>query len=206
MPPTTPSLVALDHPPGPAWLELFEAIRARGDAVLPLDPHLGADGRQELLERMRPAELWTPTERLSLPAPLPVAEDTAVVLMTSGTTGIPKGVELSQSALDAAARLTDERLEARPGDRWLCCLPLHHVGGLGILGRAALLGTAPEIHERFDVDAVGRSAARFVSLVPTMLLRLLDAGVALDRFETILLGGARIPPRLLERARKAGGN
>jgi O-succinylbenzoic acid--CoA ligase len=110
-------------------------------------------------------------------------------------------VELTRSNLAAAARASNERLGAAPGDRWLCCVPLHHVAGIGILARSLLAGTDPVVHEGFDPHAVGRApSATLVSLVPTMLVRLLDAGVDLARFRCILLGGAAASPALLRRA------
>ncbi len=70
--------------------------------------------------------------------------------------------------------------------------------------RAWLAGGEPLVHPRFDVAAVAAADADHVSLVPTMLGRLLDAGVDLARFRTLLLGGAPAPAALLARARAAG--
>ena len=67
-----------------------------------------------------------------------------------------------------------------PGDRWLCPLPLHHVGGLGVLIRSVINHTTAVVHERFDVERVRATLeageVTLVSLVPTMLARLRDAG------------------------------
>lgn len=63
-------------------------------------------------------------------------------------------------------------------DTWLCCLPLHGVAGLAIVARAWHTGVPLQVHERFDPERVLRAAreqgATLVSLVPTMLARLLD--------------------------------
>src|SRR5688572_29071091 len=131
-----------------------------------------------------------------------LAPDTVLVVATSGTTGRPKFVELSDSAIDAAVSLTNGAVGAVPGDRWLCCLPVTNVGGLMTLLRSRALGTDAVIHEHFSVDAIrDEREARFVSLVPTMLHRLLEAEVDLDAFERVLVGGARASNDLLERAR-----
>ncbi len=89
-------------------------------------------------------------------------------------------------------------------------MPLAHVGGLSILLRSTLYGTTVIMHERFDTDAAlselmnPERAVTLVSLVPTMLARLLDGG--LERPPTlrwVLLGGGPIPGALLERASRA---
>ncbi len=98
-----------------------------------------------------------------------------------------------------------------PQERWLAVMPLTHVGGLTILLRSAIYATTVVIHDDFDVQAVlaelmdPSNAITLVSLVPTMLARLLDAG--LQRAETLrwaLLGGGPIPPGLLARAESQG--
>jgi O-succinylbenzoic acid--CoA ligase len=131
----------------------------------------------------------------------------AVVLATSGSTGRPKGAELSAGALLASARASLARLGAGPGARWLGCLPAHHISGLGVLVRSLVAGTTPRVSAQLDAAEVAGATAGgcgYVSLVPTQLGRLLDAGAPVDRFQAILLGGAAAPPELLDRARAAG--
>jgi o-succinylbenzoate---CoA ligase len=82
-----------------------------------------------------------------------------------------------------------------PGDRWLLALPVHHVAGLQVLARARALGTEPVLPTVPRPRAIASADADHVSLVPTQLARLLDAGADLTRFRTILLGGARHPTR-----------
>jgi len=79
------------------------------------------------------------------------------------------------------------------------------VAGLQTILRARDLGAEPIIHERFDAHAVGAATeARWVSLVPTQLVRLLDEGIGLGHLDGILLGGAPPMPGLLDRAAAAG--
>ena len=97
----------------------------------------------------------------------------------------------------------------RPDDRWLSCLPLYHVGGLAVLFRSCLYGTAVVLHRRFDVEAFNESldtkAITLTSLVPTMLYRLLRArGRWPDSLRLVLLGGAAASPELLAEAAAAG--
>src|SRR5205085_10124232 len=103
----------------------------------------------------------------------------AAVMHTSGSTGAPKPVELTfgnwlWSALGSAVALG-----APPDERWLCALPLSHVGGLSIVVRSAIQGTTAVVHERFEADRVAAAApgCTAVSVVPTTLARLLDAGL-----------------------------
>lgn len=131
----------------------------------------------------------------------------AIVVRTSGTTSEPKEVVLSYgnwlwSALGSAAALGHP-----PHERWLSALPLTHVGGLSILLRSVIAGTTVLLHERWSTEVVLRALddATIVSLVPTTLRRLLDAGLqGPPALRWALLGGAPIPPDLLARAREAG--
>jgi o-succinylbenzoate---CoA ligase len=191
MPVSAPGLLrALSLPPGEAFVAALDAAWERGDAVLPLDPAAPPAVTERLVAAMRPEE--------------PVDAGVAVVVATSGSTGEPRGAQLTHAALAASARATHTRIGREPHDRWLSCLPWQHIGGLQVMLRARLLDIPLEIHERFEVDAVAAAAATLVSLVPTQLVRLLDAGVDLRRFRVILLGGAAATPGLLERAHDRG--
>ena len=132
-----------------------------------------------------------------------------LLLFTSGTTGQPKGAMLSLEALWAAAAASSERLETGPDDRWLACMPLAHIGGLSILLRGLYDGLLVVAHPRFSAAAVAASlhseAITRLSLVPTMLRDLLDAGATPPpSLRTLLLGGAAAPPDLVRRAVAAG--
>jgi O-succinylbenzoic acid--CoA ligase len=131
------------------------------------------------------------------------------VLFTSGTTGSPKPVVLSRGNFEASAIASAWNLGVAPGDRWLCVLPLHHVGGLAILWRSAIYGTTAVLHERFDPDAVlaafQSGDVTIASLVPTMLRRLRDAGLSgAGGVRAILLGGGPVPRDLLEWSAEVG--
>lgn len=199
------SLVAVRLPPGAGFVDALEAVWAGGDAVLPVDPLLPEPALRAMLDRLRPTAIIDERGRHPLSDPIAVAPGLALVVTTSGSTGEPKGVELDHAALEHSARASLDRLGARPGDRWLCCLPTSHVAGISVLVRSRLLGTPAIVHPRFDPAAVGAATgASMVSLVPTMLARLLDAGVDLRHFRAVLLGGAAAPPGLVERAHAAG--
>jgi O-succinylbenzoic acid--CoA ligase len=130
--------------------------------------------------------------------------ETAVVLFTSGTTGNPKGVRLTARNLHHSAVASALRLGVSPDDRWLCCLPVSHMGGLAPVVRTALYGTTLVVQREFDAEATAHALAEHsvtgVSLVPTQLRRLLDVDAPLGDLETVLVGGAPTPEHLLDRA------
>jgi O-succinylbenzoic acid--CoA ligase len=192
-------------PPGPALFGMVrDAVLGDGPALLPLGPDLPAPALRATLEALRPTHVATPDGVRPSPGGVPAGGGTAVIIATSGSTGSPKGVELPAAALVASATASLRRLGARPGERWLCCLPPSHVSGLQVLVRSLLSESEPLIHERFSPGEVARSGADHVSLVPTQLRRMVDVGADLSRFRTILLGGAPAPPGLLAAARESG--
>jgi O-succinylbenzoic acid--CoA ligase len=196
-------LVAVAARPGPDWIPLLSDLWERGVAILPLDERLTARERVAIVARARPGLLLEGGAWRRLEDALP-AEGLALVIHTSGVGGTPKLVELEPAAVAAAVSSSALALEATSSDRWLCCLPLAHVGGLLVLLRAVLLGAPVVVRERFDPRTVTNAEAEFTSLVPTMLRSLLDARIDLTRFRSILVGGASLREDLRERARAAG--
>lgn len=180
----------------------------RGDAVLPLPWDAPAAVVDGLLTALRPARLVERRDGRESDRALaggdPVAAGTALVVATSGTTGEPRGVELSHAAVDASVNASLARLGARQGERWLCCLPLHHVAGLAVLLRSSRLGTDAVVHDRFDAEAVLRSGVGWVSLVPAQLERIVAAEAGLAEMPAVLLGGGPVAPELVARASARG--
>jgi O-succinylbenzoic acid--CoA ligase len=136
---------------------------------------------------------------------------TLAVLYTSGTSGTPKGACLSWSNLLASAAASEERLGAAVRLRWLACMPLFHVGGLSLLVRSVVFGAPLRLHDRFDAasvsDALDAGDVAGISLVPTMLHRLLEhrgSRRAPPGLRVVLLGGAAAPAQLVRRALEAG--
>ena len=130
------------------------------------------------------------------------------LLFTSGTTGKPKAAQLTVAALDALARASAENLGPRPADRWLCNLPLFHVGGLGTAVRCAHDGATLVLHPRFDAGAMVRAVREdgitHGSLVARTLEECLEAGLERRGLRGVLVGGGPVPPALVERARARG--
>lgn len=141
----------------------------------------------------------------------PPFDATQAIVFTSGTTGRPKGAMIRFANHFWSAAASAFRLGVQPGDRWLACLPLYHVGGLAVLFRSCLYGTTVVLHNGFDVTAVRESlrgeGVTVVSLVPTMLNRLLRdgwRGADSPALRLVLLGGAAAAPALLQEAAEAG--
>ena len=205
--PMSPSvaLVAIALP-RPAAARAVVAAWEAGEAVLPLDPGAPAAELKGALAAARPTHLLDAEGRRRLPGGEPAEAGVAAVVATSGTADAPKVVELGADAVRWSALATSAALEAGPGDRWLCCLPVHGVAGLAVVARAWHTGLPVEVQERFDPVAVGRAAGRatLVSLVPAMLRRLLAAGDEPARFRRVLLGGGPIPAALAAEAARRG--
>ena len=200
-------LAALIEPDGPSFQRLLFQAWDDGFAVLPLDPRLPGPAIQDLLERFRPAWMIDQSVRRGLPDGIPVAGNVALVMPTSGTTGKPKGVLLTHDAIAASAHAVRQRIGHDLGERWLCCLPLTHIAGISILVRSRLAGSTTVIHNDFEPTAVAaEKQTTLISLVPTTLRRLLDAGVDLSRYRAVLIGGGPVPAQLLDQAREAGTN
>ncbi|HET6505979.1 MAG TPA: AMP-binding protein [Baekduia sp.] len=199
--------VGLAIPPGLDYVVALHACLLAGALVVPID--------LRLTEAERPAVDLTFTGAVRCSPEADVRDvhdldDPAILVHTSGTTSAPKPIRLTYgnwlwSALGSAVALGVD-----PDERWLCTLPLSHVGGLSILLRSAIYGTTAIVHERFETDRVlealrAPGGPTIVSLVPTTLARLLDAGLTRPpALRWALLGGAPLPPALLARAADAG--
>ena len=203
--------VALALAPGEEFVVALHGCLLAGVAAVPVDLRLS---EEERARRLAGAELVIsePVREATAATPFAFAGDPPVAIMhTSGTTAAPKPVVLTHSNFQASALGSAVALGLDPAERWLCPMPLNHVGGLSIAIRSSIYATTAVLPGRFDTEAVlgelmdpGRRTT-IVSLVPTMLSRLLDAG--LEHPPTLrwaLLGGGPIAPVLLERAGAAG--
>jgi O-succinylbenzoic acid--CoA ligase len=173
-----------------------EAWRQAGSAALTM---LACDAGSPLAGHQQRAlpEAFTDAPLAGTPATgaAPLApEEPALVLFTSGTGGEPKAARLSQGALAAAARAAATRLALAPGQAWLGCLPLDHIGGASLAWRAGHSGQELLLTSRFDAPAVSAllDQAHGISVVATMLHRLVRerAGAPWpSRLATLLVGG-----------------
>jgi O-succinylbenzoic acid--CoA ligase len=192
------------------YVVLLHALMKLGAVAVPLDPRLADAERTTRLERIGPALVVEDFRTVAdaAEADFALAGDIDLgsihcVIHTSGTQGTPKPVELTYSNHLWSAFGSGVRIGVDRADRWLCCLPLHHIGGLAIVLRSAIYGTAIVV-ERFDPEKVARvivdEQVTLASLVGTTLQRLLDAGANLDALRCALVGGGPVTPGTLERA------
>jgi O-succinylbenzoic acid--CoA ligase len=204
--------VAIALPPGEDFAVALHGCLRLGAVAVPVDLRLGL---QERAARAATCAVTVDEPLTTGPqsdgAGLRAAHDldaVAAVIHTSGTTGTGRPIELTYGNWLWSALGSAVALGLHPRERWLCSLPLAHVGGLSILLRSAIYATTAVLHPVFDLDATLEELAgdtTLVSLVPTQLSRLLDAGLTRPpRLRAVLLGGGPIPPVLLERARDAG--
>ena len=155
-------------------------------------------GAAVLVEEPLAPRRGTAVARIATPRARHDLEGTAVVIHTSGTTSQPKPIELTYGNFLWSALGSAVALGLDPRERWLCALPLAHVGGLSILLRSTIYATTAVLHERFDTDAVLRALREreitLVSVVATTLTRLLDAGLEHPpALRCALTGGGPVP-------------
>jgi o-succinylbenzoate---CoA ligase len=208
-------------------LALVFAVRRLRATLVPLNARLTRAELQPLVARLLPCTVLA-EESLSDKLPgaallevvarevvAPHADAAAlwpdedwVVLFTSGTTGRPKGARLAVRALVASAAASRANLGASPADRWLCNLPLFHIGGLAMAVRCAVDGAALVLHRRFDAEETARALAveaiTHTSLVARTLELTLEAEAKPSALRAVLVGGGPLPVELGARARAAG--
>jgi len=216
--------IAIALPPGLAFAQALHACMLAGAVAVPVDVRLPAAARAKIASRTElvvdeplrarasargdarahseGAESGGPDASHDLDAP-------AAVIHTSGTSAEPKAVTLTYGNFLWSALGSAVALGAPRDERWLCALPVAHVGGLSILIRSAIYATTAVVHERFDADRVADAlragGVTIASLVATTLARLLDAGLERPpRLRCALTGGGPVPSELLERASSAG--
>ena len=204
------SVVAITMPAGIEFAVALHALIKLGAIAVPLDPGLGGAERRRAMGEGQPALTLSSAEDLEgAEADLPLLGEidlaaTCTRVLTSGTAGTPRPVSLTYGNHLWSAVGSAFNLGVEPTDRWLCCLPLFHVGGLSIVMRSVIYGTTAVIHDGFDVDRIASSlegdGVTLISVVPTQLARLLAAGVDLLPLRAVLVGGGPVPSEVLEEA------
>ena len=217
-------------PSGVELVEIMLACFEIGAVAVPISLKLTERERNAIIEKIQPQLIIANWEHkpalISLSFPLtPIEElpnassgcsvitnnykknleDVAAIILTSGTTGTPKAVQLSYGNFEASCNNWNDFLQFESADQFLCCLPLHHIGGLAVMLRALMFGFSVNLISTFEaqmvLDTITKHPVTIISLVPTMLKRILDleGGLkALKYLRWILLGGGPSPKYLLD--------
>lgn len=232
--------VAVGLANSPVLVACIAGVLRRGAVLVPLNPLYTADELAYVLadSGARAAFLHPEHEaaaaaaglgavRCLHPGPEPAAsaaaaaatrrdDDPALIVYTSGTTGRPKGVVLSNGALGTNLLTVAAAWGWRPDDRLLLTLPCFHLHGLGLGILASLLvGSCIVLRERFDADSVlaDLAATRATTFfgVPTMYNRIValadgaEAGIDLSRMRLWVSGSAPLSAATFERFRDRFG-
>ncbi len=208
------SVVALTMQPRREQVVLIHALMKLGAVLLPLGPRLSGEERAAIVAAEEPAiDFEDPGRLTQTEADMPLLgehdmDDIVCRILTSGSSGTPDPVGLSYGNFLWNAVGSGFNIGVDPADRWLCCLPLAHISGLGIVMRSVIYGTTAVVHDGFDVDRVGAAldgdGITVASLVATMLTRLLEADADLSGPRAILVGGGPVPEDSLEEAAGRG--
>jgi O-succinylbenzoic acid--CoA ligase len=179
-------------------LVAFHGIWKAGAAVVPINERWTETERAEAFELLSPTLDLTGAPPLSFlsqvepfrgPLPASYGGNEVARILTSGTSGRPRIVRVTAANLRASADASRQRLDLGTTDRWLCSLSPSHVGGLALITRASLLGSALVLRGPFNVvgfvGLMEDGSITHASLVPTMLHQVLSAW------------GERPPPRAL---------
>ena len=198
-----------------------------GAIAIPISRKMTKNERRVIIEKIQPTLIITNSEYKSVltPYPFPLtsiedlsnsssmftneyeknSDDVCAIVLTSGTTGIPKAVQLTYSNFETSCANWHNFLKFKDDDQFLCCLPLHHIGGLAVLIRALIYGFSVNLINEFQAEIVLKNIQNhpvtIISLVPTMLKRILDIDGGLEALKTlrhILLGGGPSPEYLLD--------
>jgi o-succinylbenzoate---CoA ligase len=202
--------VALRLEPGAEYVVLLHALMKLGCIAYPVNTRLSEAEIAAELARAEPALTVGGGSDLTLTeADLPLLGEHDLAaphcrILTSGTSGGPRPIGLTYGNHLWSAVGSAFNLGVEPTDRWLCCLPLFHVGGLSIAMRSVIYGTAAVVHDGFDVDRFAASlegdGVTLASLVTTQLVRLLEAGVDLLPLRAVLVGGGPVSEEVLSEA------
>ena len=228
--------VGIQLPNVPEYLAVWFGVLRAGLVAVPMNPaltprevdhHLTDSGARLLVttDESAAAGADVPVVRLSLPGLGELAEaepyddvaptsseDTACLVYTSGTTGTPKGAELTHLQLVMNAQVSGALFGVGAGDVSLAVVPLFHVYGLSVTNVAVRHGATLRLMRRFDagevVDAVERDRVTLLFGVPTMLVALLQEDVRGRDLSSLRLGcsgGASLPGEVMQAFEEAYG-
>ena len=200
-----PQLVAIDLEPSQYFIDSLHKIWDIGNIAVPIDHRLSTHQKMQVIEFLGIPRVIGPTleESSTSVRPTKLTENIevgdALVMLTSGTSGQPKGVIITHDCIETSSSLSSKRLEIDPArDWWICSLPLAHVGGLSVVLRSLYAKTRISLFATFDPSSISEltgHGANLISIVPTMLSQ-----IDLKPFRKVLIGGSRPPQGLPDNA------
>lgn len=188
-------LVALDIPASNNLIDVIRRIWERGDGFAPIDQRLPKKAKASFIKALKPSLIIDSSgSQINVPNGKPLADGQCLAMATSGTTGDPKIVVYTMDQVVASAKATSTYVGVSSSDKWLCCLPVAHIGGLSVILRSLVMGNEVIVQPKFNaellLDSVSKGAT-LVSLVPTAL-QMINPTI----FRRIVLGGSA-PPKFL---------
>lgn len=187
----------------------FWALQQRGCVACPVSHRFPDSARDEILHRIDAK--WLPDLDIANSPATPVSPGTdqrATIILSSGSTGIPKAIVHTMAAHNASAAGAAENMPLNPGDRWLWSLPLFHISGLSILVRCAVAGaTVVGVpgETKPNAEFLDRLRVTHLSVVTTQLRRLLaEDSFPSKHLRSVLLGGSHVDEQMVAEARAAG--
>lgn len=172
---------------------LIRRIWEDQDGFIPIDQRLPSPAKAALLKALAPsAVVDSRGNRKLLDNSMLLGDDECLAMATSGTTGDPKIIVYTHDQVKASAQATSKFIGVTEADKWLCCLPVAHIGGLSVILRSLVLGNPVEVQSKFDPAEVMASTKRGVTL--TSLVSTALARIDPSLFRRIILGGSKPPP------------
>jgi o-succinylbenzoate---CoA ligase len=185
-------LIAVGLPGGKRFVDEIRRAWGDDDAIMPIDHRLSWQDQLSLVERFAASTfIDSKGNRHKMSYGKPVEPGDALVMPTSGTTGLAKAAVLTHDALAASAKLSSDALQVTDTDHWLACLPLSHIGGFSVVARALITGTELTVESHFDPALVAKHASNGATLVSLVTAAMMQIDTSL--FKKILLGGGPAP-------------
>jgi len=193
-------------------LPLIVAAWLKGYALVPISESQPEHLKKLLLEKTKAVNISDIIDNHHYNSENTISTDerrTACFIQTSGSSGTPKIVSISQKMILTASKTVEHWIKPDVNDTWLLTLPLNHIGGLSILFRSILSQFSvyykPGLRLESVRNLIESGKVQFVSLVPTQLKRLLDLGTRPhSKFKKILLGGGPSSVSVLQHAIDSG--
>lgn len=186
-----------------------EQIRSSWDAgaaVFVLDDRLPKRLADQLVREVAPTLRAQGSEFIPLDGQ-PRGERLAAIVSTSGSSGAPKLVDHSFATLTTNTRMNSQALDLTQIEPTVIALPLSSVAGLASFARSWVSKTETHfVSPAVLLDVGKRARGAVTSVVPTILKRWIEGEVPIEDFHTILVGGGRIDPTLMNDARGRGAN